>query len=517
MKSFCLKFMAAAMGLLLLAGTFNIIVDPYDVWRLYRQVGFNQWSVQVGRSDRLVKPVTFNREQPEVLFLGDSVGAWGLDTAEYTKLTGKSSYNFAMLGCTVYEMRRALEHAIHTDENLREVMLELNFGTFVYDPAKPWEKTAPGYDEEQMESGHITLENIARTAFSWQALKDSLTTIKVNRKTPRTNTYFLPSGCYDPVSVEHYCTSNSWNFTVSLAGWAREGRFRKAVLNEEAFAEYQRIIDICRERGLKLTVFVPPVHARSFEQFASAWDLYASWVRRMASMMPYTSFEGFDEMTTSPAAEGRLTAETNEYFWDSYHMKLAAGNKIQDALAGAAEAAPGYGRLVTEETAEAHLAALRAGVKAWEAAHPESREEVLYYAGFSPLEPFRLKGRSLAKDDSLATLDVDQPELPVHMALSKDSQLELTGMRLTLPESSAAMYAVLTPSQGGERLYTMAEARESPKTVAFMRRPQYAGSGFLIKEPLWDVPPGSYTLTIVDVPAEGEVRESAPLAEVTVQ
>ncbi|SEH25193.1 hypothetical protein [Selenomonas sp. KH1T6] len=517
MKDFCIKFVAAAVSLLLLVGAFNIIVDPYDVWRLYRQVGFNQWSVQVGRSDRLVKPVTFNRQKPEVLFLGDSVGAWGLDTDEYARLTGKSSYNFAMLGCTIYEMRRALEYAISTDDELREVMLEVNFGTFTYDPSKPWEKTAPGFDDKQMKARHITLENVARTAFSWQALEDSLKTISVNRQTQCSRTYFLPSGCYDPVSVEHYCTSNRWTFNISLAGWAREGRFRTAALNEEALAEYQRIIDICREHGLKLRVFVPPVHARSFEQFASAWELYAAWARRMAAMMPYTSFEGFNEMTVSPAAEGLLTADTNEYFWDSYHMKIAAGNRILAALAGPEESVAGFGRLVTEGTVEEHLAALAAGVRSWEASHPESKEEVLYYAGFSPLVPGRLQGRHWTKDEGLATLEVDQHELPVHIEKPQSSHLELAGARLTLHEGSTAMYAVLTPSQGGERLYSIAERRESREAAAFMRNPGYGENGFLIREPLWDVPQGSYILTILDVPEQGEIRESAPLAEVIVR
>lgn len=517
MKKFCMKFAAAAAGLLLTAAAFNIVVDPYDVWRIYRQVGFNQWSVQVGRSDRLVKPVTFSRQQPEVLFLGDSVGAWGLDTEEYTRLTGKSSYNFAMLGCTVYEMRRALEHALKTDGNLQEVMLEVNFGSFLRDPAKPWEKTAPGYDEEQMEAGHITLANIARTALSWQALKDSLTTIRVNRETPRTSTYFRPSGCYDPVSVEHYCLSNEWTFTVSLAGWGREGRFRTAALNEEAFAEYQRIIDICRERNLKLTVFVPPVHARSFQQFASVWELYGAWTRRMAAMGPYTSFEGFNEMTTSPAAEGPLTAQTNPFFWDSYHMKLQAGNKIQAALAGSAEAEPGFGRLVTEDTVEEHLATLAAGVRAWEADHPESREEVRYYAGFSPLMPYRLQGRSPARDEGLAVLTAPAGKLPLKLTQPQDSQVELLGACLALHEAKAALYAVLTPRGGGESLYSIAERRKSPAAASFMGRGAYEDCGFLIKEPLWDVPPGSYDLTLLYVTEQGEVRQSATLAELTVQ
>ena len=517
MERFCFRFVAAAVSLLLLVGAFNIIVDPYDVWRIYRQVGFNQWSVQVGRSDRLVKPVTFGAQEPEVLFLGDSVGAWGLDTSEYDRLTGKSSYNFAMLGCTVYEMRRALEHAIRTDAGLREVMLEVNFGSFVYDPAKPWEKTAPGFDEEQMDASHMTLANIARTVFSWQALKDSATTIRVNRKERPASTYFLPSGCYDPLSVEHYCVSNGWTFNVSLAGWAREGRFRGAALNEGAFAEYQRIIDICREHGLKLTVFVPPVHARSFEQFASVWDLYAGWARRMAAMGSYISFEGFFDMTVSPAAEGKLTAETNEFFWDSYHMKLATGTKILAVLAGAPGVEPGFGRVVTGGTVEQHLSDLSAGVRAWEAAHPESREEVRYYAGFSPLVPYRLEGRSCTKDDSLATLTVNQSELPLKLMQPQDSHLDLSGARLALHEGGSVMYAVLTPSGGGECLYSVAEMQESPEAVAFMRNKKYAVSGFHIREPLWDVPPGSYTLTLLDVPDQGEIRESAPLAEVIVQ
>ena len=517
MKKFCLRFVAAAIGLLLLVGAFNIIVDPYDVWRIYRQVGFNQWSVQVGRSDRLVKPVTFREQKPEVLFLGDSMGAWGLDTAEYSRLSGRSSYNFAMLGCTIYEMRRALEHALKTDDRLKEVMLEVNFGTFILDPTKPWEKTAPGYDEKQMEAVRITPANVGRTVFSWQALEDSMITVRANHQKKYASTYFLPSGCYDPLSVEHYCNSNKWTFNVSLAGWAREGRFRRIVLNDEAFQEYERIIEICREHNLKLTVFVPPVHARSFEQFASVWELYSEWARRMVAIMPYTSFEDFNDMTTSSAKEGIVNDSTNEFFWDSFHMKLPVGNKIQAYLAGSAEAEPGFGRLVTEETVGNHLDELKTGVESWEAAHPESREEVLYYAGFSPVMPRRLKGRELLSKDSLATLNVKNQELPLNLVQPRNSKLELFGSQLSSPGDNSAMYVVLTPKQGGARLYSLADRHESPEMAAFMRRPEYAGSGFYAKVPLEDVPQGFYTATLLVVPEQGAVSESAVLAEIEVR
>lgn len=517
MKKFCFEFLSTVAGLLLLVATINIVVDPYDIWRIYRQVGINQWSVKVDRGDRLVKSITFGAQRPEVLFLGDSMAAWGLDTAEYTRLTGKSSYNFAMLGCTIYEMRRALERAISMDDNLQEVMLEVNFGTFTYNPAKPWEKTASGYDDEQMEAKYVTMRNVAKTVFSWQALEDSFDTVMVNKQTPRTNTYFLPSGCYDPVSVEHYCVSNKWTFNVSLAGWGREGRFRTIALNKEAFDEYQRIIDICRENNLKLRVFVPPVHARSFEQFATVWDLYTTWTRRMVAMLPYTSFETFNEMTVSPAREGLLTKDTNEYFWDSFHIKLEVGNKIQAVLAGVPEVAPSFGTLVTKETLEEHLASLKSGVEKWETAHPESKEEVRYYAGFSPIAPQRLKEREWSRDDSLATLFVEKQELPIHITTSKDAKLEFRGACMVLHESGDAMYAVLTPKQGGERLFSIADVYESKEVAAFMRNPEYISSGFLLVEPLQDVPQGDYILTLLYVPQQGAIRESAALAEVSVQ
>ncbi|MBO6292397.1 MAG: hypothetical protein J6N51_09090, partial [Selenomonas sp.] len=88
---------------------------------------------------------------------------------------------------------------------------------------------------------------------------------------------------------------------------------------------------------------------------------------------------------------------------------------------------------------------------------------------------------------------------------------------LSSPGDNSAMYVVLTPKQGGARLYSLADRHESPEMAAFMRRPEYAGSGFYAKVPLEDVPQGFYTATLLVVPEQGAVSESAVLAEIEVR
>lgn len=516
-KKFICAFLGISGALLLLAGGFNIAVDPYNVWRIYQRVGFNAWSPKAEDLDRLIQPIAFVPAQPEAVFLGTSQVIWGIEASEYTRLTGKSAYNMGMLGSSIYEIRRSLEHAVAVDGNLREVFVCVNFELFAANARHPLAQKKPEFDESQIGCSHMTGENIARTAFSFKALEDSLATIRENRQHRYDFSYYMPTGRWQDKSIEKYCQNRQWQFNASMVIMARNDYYYEDMeLDEDCLGEMQRIIDICREHDLALHVYTLPAHARSMQLYAEAWPVYEAWMHRLVQMVPVLDFAGYNEMTMSEAQPGLLSESSNPYFWDSHHAKAAVGDMVLAVLAGTPEARAGFGTLLTPETVDQKLASLRAGRALWEQAHPESVEEVRYYRGFSPLVPQAVQAAGREALQGVARLDRDTGAERLRLKVSRGERLDLTGEHLTPAGQLRIMYGLLDNGQG-QCYYAMAEPVSNPALAGFMHDKTYEGSGFHIQEPLREVEPGDYGLYLLEVAQDGRVYRSGLLAQLTVQ
>ena len=509
-----LLYMAGSVSLLMfLVMGINITVDPYDIWHCYQRTGFNKFAIQAEDLDRLIQPINFLEVQPETVFLGNSQVIWGIEASEYTRITGKSAYNLGMLGASIYEIRRTLEHAVAVDKNIKEVYVCVNFDLFAANDRHPLVQKKPEFAEEQMGCAFITPDNFAKTTLSFKALQDSWATIKANKANKYDFEYYMPTGRWHDKSIERYCQERKWTFNASMKIMARaDYYYEDMALHAPSLEEMQKIVDICRENNLELHVFTLPAHARSMEIYAEAWPVYEDWLRHMVKIVPMACFFGYNEYTTSEAAEGILDASTNPYFWDSHHPKSVLGNKILAELAGQE---PFYlGTLVTEDNVEGYLKNLADKMASWEENHPESKEEVRYYMGFSPLEPMLLQGKKPVEGRSVVRLDQGNGTEKVFLNKSQEQPLDLTGEHFT-PVEARYMYAVLEDG-GGNEYYTMAEPVPSVEIANFMHSKEYERKGFHIQAPLRKMPEGSYELYLLEVAADGKVYKSNSLAEIKI-
>ena len=516
-KKFIFGFAGSVFILMIGIGIVNLIVDPYNIWRLYQRVGFNQWSPKAEDLDRLIQPIVFRRVQPKALFLGTSQVIWGIEPSEYTRLTGDSAYNLAMLGASVYEIRRMLEHAIALDDNLHEVFVCVNFELFAANAEHPIAEKKTAFDEEQIGKWFITWDNIAKTLFSWQALKDSIDTVRDNKIHHYECTYYMPTGRWHDDSIERYCQNRKWQFNASMAIMARANYyFENMQIDERCMGEMKRIVDLCNEHGLKLTVYTMPSHARSMQLYADAWPVYEEWMRRMVEIVPVMNFSGYNDMTMSEAELGLLTKDSNPYFWDSHHANSYVGNLVLAVLAGEQIVSPIMGTLVTQDNVEAWLAAFEAGRIHWEKQHPESVEEIRYYKGFSRIEPMALQGRTPMRGQSVVRLDPESGVERLSISLPHSAALDLTGERLTPINASKTMYALLE-REDGTCYYAMAEPILSPAIASFMHNKKYEMNGFRILEPLREVEVGRYNLCLIEVVENGLVYQSDSLAVIEIK
>lgn len=536
-KKFCFAFLGLALALAALTTAFTVLADPYGVWGIYRRVGFNMSSPKAEEVERLHKPLAFLRldPQPEAVFIGTSQMLYALDMDAYSEMTGKSAFNFGIRGATIYELGRAMEHVLVSDGQVRDIYLNLDLYSFLEGehlrPAKLSE-TFLKYDG-QYGVPHITAESFLQTVFSWDALKDSKDKIKANRLKRWQHPYYMASGkAYEDTLLDFF-QRDHWRFTRSLSMMDRDGNYREARLDQESLEELRRMAELCQERGARLHLFIAPIHARHMELFAEIWPVYEEWLRALVQIAPVTDFCGYNEITMSEAKPGLVDEETNPYFWDVIHMKTSLGNRVLRGLLGDREALAGFGTVLDRDNVEAHIRELARGRAAWEASHPESLEETLYYGRFSPRLPRDLQGLEAAQEDSLIRVDYvskdylennsrwrNKPvpafkKLPFEQEISCEERLLLHCCRLATSGEPRAVYAVLEDG-AGQRFYAMAELADSKAAADFLRDTSYAESGFQIRVPLWEVPTGEYSLFFAEVAADGAISYSRTLGKLRV-
>ena len=536
-KRFCLVFLSLSLALAVLTAAFAMLADPYEVWGICRRVGFNMSSPKAEEVERLHKPLAFLRleVQPETVFMGTSQVLYAMDMDAYKEMTGKSAFNFGVRGATIYEQGKVLEHVLASDKRVRDIYLNLDFYSFLegeyLHPAK-FSKTFLKY-EAQYGVPYITPESFLQTVFSWDALTDSKDKIKANYKKHWQHPYYMASGKAYEDNLLDFFQRDHWRFTRSLSMMDRDGNYREARLDPECLAELRRMAEMCRERGIELHLFIAPIHARHMEIFAEIWPVYEEWLRALVQVAPVTDFCGYNEITMSEAKPGLVDEETNPYFWDVIHMKTSLGNRVLRGLLGDREALAGFGTVLNQDNVESHIRGMARGRAAWEAAHPESPEETLYYGRFSPRPPRDLQGLGATQERSLIRVDYVSKDylenrshwrnrpvlafktLPFDMELSREERLLLHCCRLSTPGEPRAVYAVLEHG-AGQRLYAMAELADSKAASDFLRDSSYTEFGFHMRVPLWEVPPGEYSLFFAEVAANGTISCSRTVGKVRI-
>ena len=518
--------MAVSLGFLLV-GSFNVLVDPYGVWGLCRIVGFNMLSPQAEVVERLVKPVEFLRldPMPDTVFLGTSQVMYAFDMDTYKRLTGHEAYNFGVRGASLYEQRRFLEHVLATDKNIQHLILGLSFSNFIRgkDIKQNFRPQSFVDISEQLEKNHITGDNLAKIVFSYAAIRESWIKIQANMENMWTHPYYMKSGKPYDDNLLDFFQRDHWRFDRTLILLERDGLYEGAEIDEDAWHEFERIVSICRNNEIELTLFIPPVHAMQMEEVAACWDTYEEWRRRIVQVEKVLDCTGYNDITTTDPKQGLVNEDTHPYFWDVMHCKTVVGDMIISQLVDNTDAQIGV--WLTSDNLEQHLRELRAGRSIWEAGHQDILEQIRYYRGFSPLVPQQLKKGNFTSGESVIRLHMArqsvapdaqanngavmarlEKDMPFHFNLKQSDYIDVIGSCFS-SQTPECMYALLE-GVSGSSYYALAEPVRSKETGDYMRSSRYDESGFRIYVSLRDLPVGEYGLRLVEVRQGGEVVES---------
>lgn len=360
-RRFNLNFLWFVFPSLLFLGAFNFIIDPYGVWN-YFNFPLNKVRIAKDNQARLFKAIDIIRIQPEKVFLGSSRTEIGLDTSHPVFVEQKTSYNLGLPGISIYEMTKYFEHLIANQSDVETIVISLDFMMFNnYKLTNP----KPDFVESRLGKKHLIWQDFLDVTFSIDALDDSIKTVFFNYK-PHNDSYYLDNGMrYNP---QEKVNTNKFKITL------REYLDHKDKYNDYTFSapglnNLKKIIEICREKNIKVKIFISPAHVIHWEALyeSGLWSIFEKWKREIVKITPIWDFSTYNSITTEDISEEM------ENYWDSHHYTKEVGDLILNRLFSYEEEniPDDFGILITPENVESHLAQIREQRKLWVKNNPQ--------------------------------------------------------------------------------------------------------------------------------------------------
>lgn len=482
----------------------NVIIDPYGIWGIYKKTGFNIKKVDPfdGFDERYSKPLELLKYKPEVIAVGSS-RIW--ETLNLDYYSPKKGYNLAVSSANMYECRRLIEYAVLKSPYLNEVLLGIDFGAFNDNI-----KVEGAFNDKLLSGNNIELfKQFAKMIFSEDACKDSLRVVKANQE----KNYYSPTmykgkmteirlkEFYAPMLRNHFHMIAKNNIHIN----------KNYILSRERMNDFKTVVDLCKEKKIKLKVFIPPLHAAYLQAIiaSGSWEVYENWKRELVQIMPIIDFTGYNKYTTEPFSPDR------KYFWDTSHSNL--GNMMLDVLSGRRELGKdNFGVLLTAENVESNLQKVRAESYQWKEQNRDLAEEIGYSKGFILHRPEVLSGLSVETGKNIIHIDQisGRPLTERISGIKKDTMLNISGWTVTPSKASKKkIFAVLT-SLSGQHFYTMAELYKREDITALMHGSVSSECGFSIFAPIDELSSGEYELRLIEVADKAYITDVLSILEI---
>lgn len=399
--TFVASLFALLVGALLL---FNLVVDPYDIYRLINLEDYGV--IKNGKYDkaRLAKAHAIASAAPTVIALGTSRTEWGVRMNHPVFADrGGPSYNLGIPGGSVYELQRYLEFA-QAQAPLDTVVFGLDFFSFNE------RRITNGAFSEQRLAGRLAIyrEKIA-TVVSIDTFVDSVETI-VDRSVWQNYTFDERGQASDAsilgkinrTSFFDTLWSNAWSF-IRRTHPNSFDRFGISA-NEPpggSLAAYRAILRSCLANEVRLYLYISPTHALKNLEIDSVglWHVYEQWKRDLLRiyveetaragkpLAPVWDFADVGTVNQEPVPTRENKDYRMEFFWNGGHYNKELGDRMLSKLANCQTPAEGcnddFGTPLTPDTLETSLARIRSRLKVYALEHPELVKELNRFMRFA--------------------------------------------------------------------------------------------------------------------------------------
>lgn len=304
----CLVFAGAAC---LAVATFVLHRDPY--WVASRKET-DRVRPALDTRTRFSKAVQLVARAPRRVLVGSSTVYRGLDPAMIDD--DVPTYNLGISSLRILEARHFVQHALRFAP-VEEVVLGLDF--FMFDARR---RAEPGFDP-RLGGLDARIDITFASVWSGHALLDAWRT----------------SGTGNPADGVWQYDGHKRTFprTVESNAALLESAKREYAAMDPALgpglAELEGLIALCVERGVRLRIFLTPVHTSYRAAIAAAGraEDFARWKTGVLALATREGVVIVDMALSNPAIDSPLTA-TTRYYIDPSHYSPLVGAAILESL-----------------------------------------------------------------------------------------------------------------------------------------------------------------------------------------
>jgi hypothetical protein len=361
-RYFNLIVLGLTLPSLLGIGLLNAAIDPYGVIDSPKVAGVNKSKPEIVNRSRLFKALEVMREEPTIIVLGTSRTEVGIDPDHPVFTKEQSAYNLGLAGGTMYEAKRYFQHALVNQPELEQVVIGLDF--FMFNGARV--KQQIDFNGNRLEKTSPPLNDVISSTLSVVPIKASAETIVANINQTEPTAYYRDNGS---IARRHPPDQSILETFQSFLATEYSRYYKDYTLSQERLSDLETIVNICKQQGIEVKLFISPSHAAQWEAIRAAglWPVFEEWKRELVKIAPVWDFSGYNSITTEPISD-----QTKNYF-EASHYRNEVGDLVLNRMYShrEEEVPPDFGTLLTPETIESHLDKINTDRKSWVKDNPD--------------------------------------------------------------------------------------------------------------------------------------------------
>lgn len=352
-------FSLCSVSIFIIILMLNLLVDPYDLYRLVCLRGINAVKPEFRKYSYMSKAYAVKRLRPQALILGTSRVENGIDP-RHPGWHYQPAYNLGLSGANIYEAFRYYQHA-YAVQPLKEVVIGLDLLMFNGN-----NEQSANFTEERLLVDRYGCQqpryyrDLLTSLISFSALSDSIDTLF--RQSSTSNELFLPQGQRDP-AYHYYRTRKYGGYRKRFIKSARvylgpdselfsphrdRRYFIEPGVGTTTFDSYRALLRHAYGHNVSLSCFIPPLHAWYWEiiRLNDMWPLWEMWKRELvrineeeahtAGKEPFRlwDFSGYHVFAAEAVPPMEDVEAAMQWHWEASHYKKELGDLVLDVILG---------------------------------------------------------------------------------------------------------------------------------------------------------------------------------------